>query len=119
MGLKSSFWSGKKVLITGHTGFKGAWLSILLHYFGANVVGIGLDNNNHEKLIPRREQSNIYSGSYIEDIRNRENLGKIINREEPDIVFHLAAQPLVIESYLNPVETWETNLMGTINARSL
>ncbi|MEI0537720.1 CDP-glucose 4,6-dehydratase [Brachyspira pulli] len=104
---------GKNVLITGHTGFKGSWLSKLLLELGANVSGISLEANKCSlyKLINLDNQLN----SYIEDIRNLDNIKKIVQSINPDIVFHLAAQPLVIDSYNDPVYTFETNVIGTVN----
>lgn len=110
-----NFYKGKRVLITGHTGFKGSWLSIWLHELGAEVVGVGLD--------PYSEKDNFVLsgiGSKIKadiraDIRDMENLKQIFVEYQPEIVFHLAAQPLVRLSYDIPVETYEVNVMGTIH----
>lgn len=108
------FYRGKKVLITGHTGFKGSWLSIWLHELGAEVVGIALD--------PVSARDNfVLSGigdkivDIRGDIRDGELLKNIFREHQPEIVFHLAAQPLVRLSYEIPVETYETNLMGTLH----
>ena len=106
-------YKGKKILVTGHTGFKGSWLCIWLHALGAEVIGISLD--------PTNDKGNfVLSGisSKIKDIRadirDKEKLQEIFNQEKPEIVFHLAAQTLVIEGYKNPVYTHETNVMGTV-----
>jgi CDP-glucose 4,6-dehydratase len=106
--------NGAKVLITGHTGFKGAWLSAWLKKLGAEVVGISLeelDNLSHFNV------SNIDIGmrDYRLDIRNQKALNEIVQSEEPDFVFHLAAQALVRQSYDDPVATWSTNVIGTLN----
>lgn len=109
------FFCGKRVLVTGHTGFKGSWLCIWLHELGAEVVGVGLE--------PYSEKDNFVLsgiGSKIKadiraDIRNGQKMKEIFAQYEPEIVFHLAAQPLVRLSYDEPVMTWETNVMGTIN----
>ena len=103
----------KNILITGHTGFKGSWLSKLLLEIGANVNGISLKANNLSlyNLLNLDKQLN----SYILDIRDLDNIKKTILDINPDIVFHLAAQPLVICSYNNPVYTFETNVIGTVN----
>ncbi|MCF0187014.1 MAG: CDP-glucose 4,6-dehydratase, partial [Bacteroidaceae bacterium] len=113
--LYNNFYRGKRVLITGHTGFKGSWLSIWLHELGAEVVGVSLD--------PYSERDNFVLsgiGSRIKadiraDIRNCKRMKEIFSEYQPEIVFHLAAQPLVRLSYDIPVETYETNVMGTIH----
>jgi CDP-glucose 4,6-dehydratase len=105
-------YQNKKVLVTGHTGFKGSWLIKWLEMLGAEVQGISLEPNtepNHFTLI----HSDIKS--HILDIRDAEKLSKTIRSINPDIVFHLAAQPLVRESYEYPLETLQTNVMGTAN----
>ena len=109
-----NFYRGKRVLVTGHTGFKGSWLSIWLHELGAEVIGLALE--------PTSEKDNyVLSGigtmitDLRGDIRNGELLKEIFKTYQPDIVFHLAAQPLVRLSYEMPVETYETNVMGTVN----
>ena len=107
-------YSGKRVLLTGHTGFKGTWLSIWLKSLGAEVIGIALDPESDDNMF---DQSGIASQitDYRQDIRSLENLTEIFAKENPDIVFHLAAQPLVLESYNNPLYTIETNTMGTLH----
>lgn len=108
------FWHGKKVLITGHTGFKGSWLSQYLLGQGADIVGVSSPKNNQNKLyeILRLEKR---IENYYQDIRDKEKLRKIVLKTKPELVFHLAAQPLVMRAYENPHETYETNIMGTIN----
>ncbi|MGN1216611.1 MAG: CDP-glucose 4,6-dehydratase [Phocaeicola sp.] len=111
----NNFYKGKRVLVTGHTGFKGSWLCIWLHELGAEVVGVAKN--------PFTERDNFVLsgiGSKImadirADIRDGENMKEIFSEYQPEIVFHLAAQPLVRLSYDIPVETYETNVMGTIN----
>lgn len=105
-------YKGKTVFITGHTGFKGSWLSFWLTSMGANVIGYSLSSvtyPNHFELIRPDMQT------YLKDIRDLEALKQAIEITQPDIVFHLAAQPLVRYSYNNPIETFETNIMGTAN----
>lgn len=109
-----SFYKNKKVFITGHTGFKGSWLSKVLSMAGAEVIGFSqLPSTNPSlfNIINVEDSINSITG----DVRNLESLKEAINNCQPDIVFHLAAQPLVRESYKNPVYTYETNLMGTVN----
>ena len=103
----------KKVLITGHTGFKGGWLCKLLLEFGSKVSGISLEADKISLYNLLKLDNEV--DSHICDIRKLENIDKIIKEINPDIIFHLAAQPLVIESYNNPLYTFETNIMGTIN----
>lgn len=104
----------KTVLVTGHTGFKGSWLSLWLLELGANVVGYALEPNTSPNLFQALElQSHIKH--YIGDMRDYEKLNEVIQKEKPEIIFHMAAQPLVRESYKNPKETYEVNVLGTIN----
>jgi len=110
----NNFWQSKKVVVTGHTGFKGAWLSLWLTQLGANVRGVSLPPNTNPSLFEQLDLAS-HIDHQIDDIRDREAIGKQIVDWQPEIVFHLAAQPLVRRSYLEPVETWDTNVMGTIN----
>jgi CDP-glucose 4,6-dehydratase len=109
-----SFYKGKKVFITGHTGFKGAWLSLFLIELGAEVIGYSLDPKTEKDLFVEARIDELIT-DIRGDIRNKEYLESKLIEHQPEIVFHLAAQPLVIESYINPFETWEINVMGTIN----
>ncbi len=107
-----NIYKNKKVLITGHTGFKGSWLALWLSKLGAKVIGHSLpapSEPNHFELL------NLNLNSIIGDIRDKDKLEKIFNKHQPEIVFHLAAQPIVRKSYLDPIETYETNVMGTLN----
>jgi len=105
---------GKTVLITGHTGFKGAWLTAWLKLLGAKVVGIALDpSTTPSHFVAARLSEGIHDVRI--DIRNREELISTITSAQPDFLFHLAAQPLVRLSYDNPSDTWETNVIGTLN----
>jgi len=109
-----SFYKGKKVFVTGHTGFKGTWLTRILLASGAEVTGYALENPTTPSLFALTNTSkNIHS--IIADIRNRELLCKALDESKTDIVFHMAAQPLVRLSYKEPVQTYETNVMGTVN----
>lgn len=110
-----SFYKGKTVLVTGHTGFKGSWLTKILVNAGAKVVGYSLTPETEPALF---EIADIQKGmlySHIGDIRNLDELVNIFKSYKPEIVFHLAAQPIVRTSYEKPVYTYETNVMGTVN----
>lgn len=103
---------GKKVFVTGHTGFKGSWLAAWLQILGAEVIGLSLKPDtdpSHFELL------NLDLESHFIDIRDYDNLSKILKKTEPEMVFHLAAQPLVRDSYTNPLYTFETNIIGTAN----
>ena len=108
------FWRNRKVLITGHTGFKGGWLSLWLQHLGADVVGVSLDPPT---TISMYEQADVKKRmtSLRQDIRDGNKIKQLFKKYKPEIVFHLAAQPLVRYSYQNPVETYETNVMGTLH----
>jgi CDP-glucose 4,6-dehydratase len=112
--MNSAFWHGKRVLLTGHTGFKGSWLSLWLQSMGAKVIGYALTPPTNPSLF---EVANVSSGmtSIIGDIRDLAHLQKVFAEHQPEIVIHMAAQPLVRYSYLEPVETYSTNVMGTVN----
>ena len=109
-----NFWSGKRVLITGHTGFKGGWLTLWLKRLGANITGISLPPSTTPSLF---ELAQINGGiqSHIFDICDEASLCKLVAFAKPEVIFHLAAQPLVRESYRNPLKTFATNIMGTAN----
>ena len=109
-----SFWHGKRVLLTGHTGFKGSWLALWLHRLGAEVTGIALPPNTRPNLF---ELAGIDAKvhSHVQDIRDAPALAVIVRQADPEIVFHLAAQPLVRASYRDPLSTFSTNVQGTAN----
>lgn len=109
-----NFWKFKNILITGHSGFKGGWLTILLNRLGAKITGISLDTDKEESLFYAANIDKICENHFC-DINHKTNLEKIILNNEPDIIFHLAAQPLVIESYKKPLSTIKTNIIGTSN----
>lgn len=113
--LFDNFFRGKRVLVTGHTGFKGSWLSIWLHELGAEVTGIALDPSSNRDNYVLSGIGNRIKADYRADIRDPDRIKAIFSESRPEIVFHLAAQPLVRLSYEIPVETWQTNVMGTIN----
>ena len=110
----TNIFKNKTIIITGNTGFKGSWLSLWLKMLGAKVIGISYDiptNPSHFKII----NSNRLFKNYSFDIKNFKKLKKIILKHKPDFLFHLAAQSLVKKSYKNPLLTWNSNLMGTVN----
>ncbi len=116
--INTNFWKNKRVLVTGHTGFKGGWLSLWLSNMGALTFGIGLEPTTTHSLF-KEAKVDFHMSHNICDIRNKEELKKIIKKIKPDIIFHLAAQPLVRESYISPVETFETNILGTLNVMEI
>jgi len=111
----SRFWEGKRVFITGHTGFKGGWLTIWLKSLGANVIGYALPATTTPNIFSIANVADCLIENHMQDIRNLDSLKKAMLSAQPDIVLHLAAQPLVRKSYLDPVETYSTNVMGTVN----
>ena len=113
-GMNNKFWKNKNIFITGHSGFKGSWLSIWLNELGANVTGYSLSPDSKismfESLSIEKHIKTVYG-----DVRDYEDLKANIALSKPDIVIHMAAQSLVLESYQNPMDTYKTNLMGTVN----
>ncbi|MBN4066864.1 CDP-glucose 4,6-dehydratase [Simkania negevensis] len=109
-----SYYQGKRVLITGHTGFKGGWLALWLLELGAEIIGISIDPPTKPSLFEITDLKKRIC-HYTADIRHYNNIAQIITKEEPQLVFHLAAQPLVRPSYDNPRETFDTNVSGTVN----
>jgi CDP-glucose 4,6-dehydratase len=112
--LNSSFWKNRKVFLTGHTGFKGSWISLWLQHLGAEVLGYSLAPHTSPNLF---ESANVGDGmnSVIGDIRDKSSMENAICNFKPEIIIHMAAQPLVRESYNDPVGTFETNVLGTVN----
>lgn len=111
----NNFYNGKRVLVTGHTGFKGSWLSIWLHELGAEVIGVGLNPYSEKDNFVLSDIGNKIKADIRGDIRDGQRMKEIFAEYKPEIVFHLAAQPLVRLSYDQPVETYEANVMGTIH----
>ncbi|MGK6316180.1 CDP-glucose 4,6-dehydratase [Neorhizobium sp. DT-125] len=110
---KSDFWAGKRVLLTGHTGFKGAWLSIWLRRLGAEVTGISLPPETEPSLFALARPD--LAASHFQDIRDATKLAELVGSASPDIVLHLGAQALVRQSYHDPLGTFATNVLGTAN----
>jgi len=113
--MNQDFWGGKRVFLTGHTGFKGGWLALWLSSMGAEVHGFALNPPTNPNFFNVTDLDHKIKSSTIGDIRNIEVLSDALNKARPEIVFHLAAQPLVRESYAKPLETYAVNVMGTIN----
>ena len=109
------FWEEKKVFLTGHTGFKGSWLTLWLTSMGAKLTGYALAPNTSPNLFDVLAIDSLIEKSYIADIRDLASLQKAMSEAKPDVVIHMAAQPLVRYSYANPVETYATNVMGTVH----
>jgi CDP-glucose 4,6-dehydratase len=112
--MNRTFWAGKKILVTGYNGFKGSWLSLWLQTLDANVIGYALSPPTNPSLF---DIADIGSGMVCikGDVRDLEHLKAVMAQHHPEIVIHMAAQPLVKYSYINPVETYSTNVMGTVN----
>ncbi|HKX77852.1 MAG TPA: CDP-glucose 4,6-dehydratase [Novosphingobium sp.] len=107
-------WKGRRVLVTGHTGFKGGWLSLWLHRLGADVTGMSLPAPTQPSFFEQTHLGDVLH--HVEgDVRDMQTVSTVIEAARPEIVFHLAAQPLVRYSYDNPVETYATNVMGTVH----
>ncbi|MCI3926318.1 CDP-glucose 4,6-dehydratase [Paenibacillus sp. TRM 82003] len=114
MGNTTSFWKGRRVFLTGHTGFKGAWLALWLHRLGAVVSGYSLPAPTKPSLFELARVEELVPTVYG-DIRDGTKLAEAMRQAKPEVVLHLAAQPIVYEGYAKPVETYETNVMGTVH----
>ncbi len=115
MKINQSFWQGKRIFLTGHTGFKGGWLSLWLQIMGAEVHGYALNPSTEPNLFNTADVGTSMKSSEIADIRDAQKLHDAMQKANPEIVFHLAAQPLVRYSYTQPTETYAINVMGTVN----
>lgn len=114
MLVKTSTWRGRRILVTGHTGFKGGWLSLWLHHLGAEVTGFSLPAPTNPSFFEQTRLAKLVN--HVEgDVRNMDAVEAVVRATKPEIVFHLAAQPLVRYSYDNPIETYATNVMGTVH----
>jgi len=108
----SGFWQNKRVLVTGHTGFKGAWLTLCLKRLGASVIGLSLPPNTAPSLFSLLNGRTLCE-NHLCDVRDSQKVLAVVRQANPEIVFHLAAQPLVRASYVDPLSTFGTNVMGT------
>ena len=113
--MKNKFWKNKKVFITGHTGFKGSWLVLILNLLGAKITGYALNPISKPNFFDNLKLSRFLENEYRDDINNFSKLNKAIKKSKPSIVFHLAAQSSVLVSYQNPEDTIKTNVIGTFN----
>ena len=115
MAITKSYWKNRKVLVTGHTGFKGSWLTLILKTLGAEIYGLALENNSPYSLYQSVNVANRVTREYFADIRDSEVLGKYINEINPEVIFHLAAESLVLNSFSDPIKTFQVNILGTFN----
>ena len=115
VGLMREFWAGRRVLLTGHTGFKGSWLALWLSELGARVTGVGLEPDTTPNLFSQLELAQRLERHHIADIREPQALAEIVQACQPQVVFHLATQPLVRRSHQDPLGTWATNVQGSLH----
>jgi len=115
MGINSNFWNGRSVFLTGHTGFKGGWLALWLSIMGAKVFGYSLNMKTSPNFFKETNLKERLVSSTIGDIQDLSTLTSAILLAKPSVIFHLAAQPLVRQSYQEPLETFKTNVIGTVN----
>ena len=115
MGIDPTFWCGRRILLTGHTGFKGSWLALWLCQLGAEVHGVALESDTRPALFEQLELSKLLAAHHILDIRDAAALASVAAAGQPQVVLHLAAQPLVRRSYRDPLGTWATNVQGSLN----
>ncbi|MGI9658450.1 MAG: CDP-glucose 4,6-dehydratase [Gaiellaceae bacterium] len=113
--MNPTFWKGRRVLVTGHTGFKGAWLCLLLHRMGATTAGYALDPPGHPSLFEQASVSSTLARDTRADVRDLDRLRNEVREVAPEVVIHMAAQSLVRPSYEDPVETFSSNVQGTVN----
>ncbi len=115
MKVNGDFWRGKRVLVTGHTGFMGGWLTVGLKEFGAIVAGYALAPPTTPSFFDAVELRGLLDADVRADVRDLSKLSDVVREQRPEIVFHLAAQPLVREAFRRPVETFDVNVMGAVN----
>ncbi len=115
MQINKNFWKKKNILITGHTGFKGSWLSLVLHYLNCNITGIALNPEGKKNIFQLLKIKKLLKKDYRKNILDFSSLKKIIKETKPEVIFHLAAQPSVVESFRDSRNTVMTNIIGTSN----
>lgn len=113
--MNKDFWSGKKVLITGHTGFKGGWMSVWLHAAGARLFGVSIDRVSDPDFFLACEVPSLFEQEWRADIRDLQAMRRVFTEAHPDILIHMAAQPIVLQGLVNPAETFAVNVVGTAN----
>lgn len=113
--LSKTFWKDKKVFLTGHTGFKGSWTTLMLSELGAAVHGYALAPHTDPSMFELLKLQDICASHAVDDIRDKDRLAAALHAADPDIVIHMAAQPIVSEGYAKPVETFDINVMGTVH----
>jgi CDP-glucose 4,6-dehydratase len=112
--IDAAYWKGRRVLVTGHSGFKGSWLTIWLNQLGSQITGLGLTPSSDPTLFELAKISELCESHFV-DIRDVSKLNAVVKQTQPEVVFHLAAQALVRQGYRDPLETFATNTMGTAN----
>lgn len=115
MPLNKSIWVNKKVLITGHSGFKGVWLSLIMATLGAKVIGASLPPEEGDSLFVKCGLDEVINSNNYLDLREPNAINNLIIKEKPEVIFHLAAQAFVREGYRDPLKNWSTNIMGSVN----
>ena len=115
INIMKNFWKNKKVLITGHTGFKGSWMTLILNMLGAKLYGYALDPITKPNFFDGLKLNKFLVKDFRKDITNKKEFYKVIKKVKPSIIFHLAAQSSVLESYKKSEKTFFTNVVGTIN----
>ena len=113
--INADFWRDRKVMLTGHTGFKGSWLGLWLSELGAQITGVGLEPDTKPNLFSELKLRERLEKHHITDIRDLQALKAIVETSQPEVVLHLAAQPLVRRSYTDPISTWSTNVQGSLH----
>ena len=113
--MTKNFWKNKKVLITGHTGFKGSWLTLIMHTLGAKIIGYAIDPISKPNFFDDMKLSRFLQKDYRKNINDIKHLKKVIKINKPEIIFHMAAQSSVLASYSDPIDTIRTNVIGTSN----